>query len=122
VATNEESFRLKARGVPRYVGQWYSDFQQANGGQELVGMKHILLALGLAIERERIPKKALGDLILEAVTRLDGENARNRLLAWIDRNHRMSEFGLYGIWVRMPKENGHDANPQETEHAEPTTT
>jgi hypothetical protein len=119
VATNEESFRLKARGVPRYVGQWYSDFQQANGGQELVGMKHILLALGLAIERERIPKKALGDLILEAVTRLDGENARNRLLSWIEKNHRMSEFGLYGIWVRMP--NGHE-NPQETEHAEPTTT
>jgi hypothetical protein len=54
------------------------------------------------------------------VTHLDGQNGRNKLLLWIEKNHRLKEFGLYGLWVRMPKENGH-AQPQETEHAEPTT-
>jgi hypothetical protein len=106
--------RFVARNVPDYLSRWYSDLCEANGGRELVGVRHILMAFGLAAEREKIPKKVFGDLLLEAVTRLDGENARNRLELWIEKNHRMSEFGLYGIWVRMPKENGH-AQPETTE-------
>lgn len=122
MATDEPSLEVhfRARGVPLYLGRWYSDTVEANGGRELVGTRHLLLAYALATERETISRKALGDLVLEAVLRLDGENARNRLLTWIERNHRMREFGLIGIWFRTPKENGH-GKPNPTGDAEPTS-